>query len=126
MGSPIGSPQDVLGAIREIAERDISTVATRVDRERSFPTEGLEALGAVGAYGLVVPDEHAGLSSLLTESLTLMASRSLQPAELAEAGAGLRTLMATMGRNRVRRLRAAGFDARAARHLSDLHTPDLM
>ena len=47
---------------------------------------------------------------VLTESLTLMARRSLQPADLADAGHGLRGLMQTMERNRIRRLRAAGFD----------------
>jgi hypothetical protein len=68
----------------------------------------------------------SGLSPLLTESLTVMAARSLQPAELAEAGTALRGLMKTMDRNRVRRLRSAGFDAATARYLSDLHTPNLM
>jgi hypothetical protein len=68
----------------------------------------------------------SGLSPLLTESLIVMASPSLQPAELSEAGAELRALMRRMDRNRVRRLRAAGFDAATARHLSDLHTPNLM
>jgi hypothetical protein len=68
----------------------------------------------------------SGLSPLLTESLTVMAARSLQPAELAEAGDALRGLMKTMDRNRVRRLRSAGFDAATARYLSDLHTPNLM
>jgi hypothetical protein len=66
------------------------------------------------------------LSPLLSESLTLMAAKSLQPADLAEAGSALRSLMQTMERNRVRRLRAAGFDSVTARHLSDLHTPNLM
>jgi hypothetical protein len=55
-----------------------------------------------------------------------MAARSLQPSDLAEAGAALRRLMQTMDRNRVRRLRAAGFDESTARHLSELHTPNLM
>ena len=68
----------------------------------------------------------SGLSPLLTESLTVMTARSLQPAELAEAGDALRALMKTMDRNRVRRLRSAGFDAATARYLSDLHTPNLM
>jgi hypothetical protein len=68
----------------------------------------------------------SGLSPLLTESLTVMAARSLQPAELAEAGTALRGLMKTMDRNRVRRLRSAGFDPATARYLSDLHTPNLM
>jgi hypothetical protein len=31
-----------------------------------------------------------------------------------------------MDENRRRRLRAAGFDAATARHLSELHTPNLM
>jgi TusA-related sulfurtransferase len=68
----------------------------------------------------------SGLSPLLSESLILMASPSLQPADLADAAAALRELMQTMERNRVRRLRAAGFDEQTARYLSDLHTPNLM
>ena len=63
---------------------------------------------------------------MLTESLNVMPTRSLQPAELAEAGDALRGLMRTMERNRIRRLRSAGFDAATARYLSDLHTPNLM
>jgi hypothetical protein len=42
------------------------------------------------------------------------------------AGSALRGLMKTMERNRVRRLRAAGFDESTATYLSDLHTPNLM
>jgi TusA-related sulfurtransferase len=68
----------------------------------------------------------SGLSPLVTESLTLLAARSLQPADLSEAGKGLRQLQQTMERNRIRRLRAAGFDQPTARYLSDLHTPNLM
>ncbi len=66
------------------------------------------------------------LSPLVSESLTLMSAPSRQPAEIAEAAAEVRELMATMDRNRVRRLRAVGFDESTARHLSDLHTPNLM
>lgn len=68
----------------------------------------------------------SGLSPLLTESLTLMTAGSLQPAELSEAADGVRGLLETMERNRIRRLTAAGFDETTARHLSDLHTPNLM
>lgn len=68
----------------------------------------------------------SGLSPLLVESLTVMAAASLQPAELAEAAADVRSLMATMEGNRIRRLRACGFGAATAQHLSDLHTPNLM
>jgi hypothetical protein len=68
----------------------------------------------------------SGLSPVLVESLTIMAARSLQPAELSEAAAAVRALMQTMERNRLRRLQACGFDAATARRLSDLHTPNLM
>ena len=68
----------------------------------------------------------SGLSPVLVESLTIMAARSLQPAELSDAAADVRALMQTMERNRLRRLQACGFDAATARHLSDLHTPNLM
>ncbi len=68
----------------------------------------------------------SGLSPLLVESLTVLAAGSLVPAELGEGAAHVRTLMTTMQRNRVRRLAACGFDAATARHLSDLHTPNLM
>jgi hypothetical protein len=63
---------------------------------------------------------------VLTEALTVMSARSLQPAELAEAAMEVRTLQATMDENRRRRLRAAGFDDRTARYVSELHTPNLM
>ncbi|HWI71769.1 MAG TPA: hypothetical protein VNT55_07425, partial [Baekduia sp.] len=70
--------------------------------------------------------EMSGLSPLLTEALTIMAAGSLQPAELAEGAAAVGDLMQIMEDNRIRRLQAAGFDAATARHLSDLHTPNLM
>ena len=68
----------------------------------------------------------SGLSPVLVEALTLMAARSVQPSDLSEASAHVRVLMQTMERNRLRRLQACGFDAATARHLSDLHTPNLM
>jgi TusA-related sulfurtransferase len=68
----------------------------------------------------------SGLSPILVEALTVLAAPSLQPAELAEAAAAVRALMARMNRNRLRRLAACGFDGATARHLSDLHTPNLM
>jgi hypothetical protein len=70
--------------------------------------------------------EMSGLSPLLTEGLTIIAAGSLQPAELAEGALAVQGLMATMEDNRIRRLQAAGFDVATARHLSDLHTPNLM
>ncbi|MEA2179046.1 MAG: hypothetical protein QOG77_2343 [Solirubrobacteraceae bacterium] len=68
----------------------------------------------------------SGMSPVLLESLTVMAAGSLQPAELGEAAAQVRDLTRTMERNRIRRLVSCGFDAATARHISDLHTPNLM
>ena len=66
------------------------------------------------------------LSPLLTEGLTIMAAGSMRPAALSDGADAVRTLMHTMERNRIRRLRSAGFDAREARYISELHTPNLM
>jgi hypothetical protein len=68
----------------------------------------------------------SGLSPILVEALTIMTARSLQPADLSDAAADVRALMKTMERNRLRRLQACGFGDGTARHLSDLHTPNLM
>ncbi|HTC73665.1 MAG TPA: hypothetical protein VK655_12320, partial [Solirubrobacteraceae bacterium] len=68
----------------------------------------------------------SGLSPILVEALTVMAARSLQSADLSAAAAEVRALLRTMERNRLRRLQACGFTAATARHLSDLHTPNLM
>ncbi len=67
-----------------------------------------------------------GLSPFVGESLILMSADSSQPSDLAEAGAAVRGLLGRMNRNRVRRLRAAGFDRATATYLSELHTPNLM
>ncbi len=67
-----------------------------------------------------------GLSPLVGESLVLLSARSAQPADIGDAGRAVRDLLGRMSRNRVRRLRAAGFDASTARHVSELHTPNLM
>lgn len=66
------------------------------------------------------------LSPLLTEGLTVMAARTLRPRALGEGAEAVRDLMRTMERNRIRRLRSAGFDAIEAQLISDLHTPNLM
>jgi hypothetical protein len=68
----------------------------------------------------------SGLSPVLTDALTVMSAPSLQPAEIGEAATEVRALLVRMDDNRRRRLRAAGFDALTAEHLSRLHTPNLM
>jgi TusA-related sulfurtransferase len=67
-----------------------------------------------------------GLNPVVTESLVVMTARSAQPADIGEAGDAVRKLMSRMHVNRIRRLEASGFDTRSARHLSELHTPNLM
>ena len=67
-----------------------------------------------------------GLSPIVGESLVLMAARSAKPADIGDAGRAVRELLGRMNRNRIRRLRAAGFDRATAQRLSELHTPNLM
>ena len=67
-----------------------------------------------------------GFSPVLFESLTIMASGSLSPPALKEGAARVKELTRLMESNRVRRLKAAGFDDKTAQHLSELHTPNLM
>jgi hypothetical protein len=68
----------------------------------------------------------SGLSSAVKESLVLMAARSRHPTDIAEAGSAVRRMLERMHDNRIRRLRAAGFDPASASHLSELHTVNLM
>ena len=87
--------------------------------ERDALTSAVEARAAK----LVSLD---GLSPVVTESLVVMIAASLRPADVGEAGDAVRKLMRRMHQNRIRRLRAAGFDKMTAHHLSELHTPNLM
>ena len=51
----------------DIAKRVLAPHAERVDRDRSYPQESLDALKAEGLYGLRVSKEHGGLGEdLLT------------------------------------------------------------
>lgn len=67
-----------------------------------------------------------GFSPILFESLTIMTAGSLAPSALKEGAAKVKELTRLMEVNRIRRLRAAGFDEKTAQHLSELHTPNLM
>lgn len=46
--------------MRSVASEQIAPKAAQVDRDRTFPTSGIEALAGVGALGIVVPKEHGG------------------------------------------------------------------
>ena len=67
-----------------------------------------------------------GLSPVVGESLVVMSSPSMQPADISDGGQAVRALMTRMHRNRAARLRAVGFDYDTAMYLSELHTPNLM
>ena len=124
------APDAATAAAARLAHRDerrhvqfgIGHVRLRLERA---PEERESLLAAAEARASKLTS-LSGLNPVVTDSLVLMAARSLQPSDLAEAGAAVRGLMRTMERNRVRRLRAAGFDEATARRLSDLHTPNLM
>ena len=103
------------------------TSASPTSAARSSTTPELRTLLVAAAEGRAAKlVSLSGLSPVFLEALTLMTAASLQPAELGEGAAQVRKLMGRMERNRIRRLRACGFDAATARHISDLHTPNLM
>jgi hypothetical protein len=124
------APDAATAAAARLAHRDeqrhVHFGIAHVRRRLAHDPEQASVLVAAAEARAAKLTSLSGLSPVLLESLTVMASRSLQPSDLADAGADLRRLLETMERNRVRRLRAAGFDERTARHLSDLHTPNLM
>jgi len=124
------APDAATAAAAKLAHRDerrhvhfgISHIARAISLQPDLQASLIAAAEARAAKLLSL----SGLSPVLVEALTIMAARCLQPAELGEAAADVRALLATMQRNRLRRLRACGFTATTAQHLSDLHTPNLM
>src|SRR5438045_2925311 len=53
--------QDIVHAAASLAERDIAPHASRVDREATFPSESIAALGRHGYLGLTVPAAFDGM-----------------------------------------------------------------
>jgi hypothetical protein len=124
------APDAATAAAARLAHRDerrhvhfgISNIRRAMSLDPAL-SETLVAAAEARAAKLV---SLSGLSPILVEALTVMAAASLAPAEVAEAASEVRALMARMERNRLRRLAACGFSSATARHLSDLHTPNLM
>jgi hypothetical protein len=124
------APDAATAAAARLAHRDerrhvhfgIAHVRGRIERD----PEAVRHLVAAAEARAAKLTSLSGLSPVLTEALTVMSARSLQPAELAEAAMEVRTLQVTVDENRRRRLRAAGFDDRTAGYVSELHTPNLM
>lgn len=126
----IHAPDAATAAAARLAHRDerrhVHFGVSNIKRSVSIDADVVSALVAAVEARAAKLVRLSGLSPVLVEALTIMTARSLQPADLADAAADVRALMGTMERNRLRRLQACGFDAATARHLSDLHTPNLM
>lgn len=89
------------------------------------PDSTSQLVGAVEARASKLAS-LTGLSPVLLESLTIMASGSVSAASLRRGASAVKELTKLMETNRIRRLRAAGFDKETAQYLSELHTPNLM
>jgi hypothetical protein len=130
----VGKVDSVLAEVRELAQSLIAPAAAEVELADVVGPDrvAVDQPGRGGAVGRGRRDSHGQAGQPLRavtrsgRALTLMAARSDQPSDLSEASAHVRALMQTMERNRLRRLQACGFDGATARHLSDLHTPNLM
>jgi alkylation response protein AidB-like acyl-CoA dehydrogenase len=52
---------------RRLAENVLRPLAAKIDRERRYPTENLQALGEAGLFGLLVPEAHGGVGGTLAD-----------------------------------------------------------
>ena len=126
----IHAPDAATAAAARLAHRDerrhVHFGISNIKRTVTIDPDSVEPLVAAAEARAAKLISLSGLSPVLVEALTIMAARSIQPADLSDAAADVRALMETMERNRLRRLQACGFTTTTARHLSDLHTPNLM
>lgn len=124
------APDPATAAAAKLAHRDevrhVHFGISHVRRSIELDEDAKRSLVAAAENRAAKLTSLSGLSPLLTESLTLLAANSLQPAELSEAAKAVDALLVTMDRNRTRRLMASGFDEATARYLSEMHTPNLM
>jgi alkylation response protein AidB-like acyl-CoA dehydrogenase len=51
----------IVALVAAVADQSIAPHASRVDRDRAFPTESIAALGQAGLLGLTVPSSLGGL-----------------------------------------------------------------
>ena len=124
------APDAATAAAARLAHRDerrhVHFGVSNVKRTVAIDPDAVGPLVAAAEARAAKLISLSGLSPVLVEALTIMAARSLQPADLSDAAANVRALMQTMERNRLRRLQACGFSTATVHHLSDLHTPNLM
>jgi alkylation response protein AidB-like acyl-CoA dehydrogenase len=62
--------QQIVEHVRKVGDTSIAPQAVRVDRERVFPKDSIEALGDAGLLGLTIPAEFGGMG----EGLRTMAA----------------------------------------------------
>ncbi len=58
--APTDQHNEIREAVRRFAKERIAPHAARWDREKTFPREALEGLGAMGLYGVAVPEKWGG------------------------------------------------------------------
>ncbi|HYN99956.1 MAG TPA: ferritin-like domain-containing protein, partial [Actinomycetota bacterium] len=124
------APDAATAACARLAHRDeqrhVHFGISHVRRSQKIdPDSTPQLIGAVEARAAKLAS-LTGLSPVLLESLTILAAGSVKSASLRRGAAGVKELTKLMEVNRIRRLRAAGFDKETAHHLSELHTPNLM
>ncbi|HEX2053636.1 MAG TPA: hypothetical protein VHJ78_07935 [Actinomycetota bacterium] len=124
------APDAATAACARLAHRDeqrhVHFGISHVRRTQKLdPDSTRQLIGAVEARAAKLAS-LTGLSPVLLESLTVLASGSVSAAALRRGAAAVKDLTVLMETNRIRRLRAAGFDKQTARYLSELHTPNLM
>jgi len=114
--APDSAPDSATEAAARLAHRDeqrhVHFGISHVKRTLGTDEDARRALIQATENRAAKLTSLSGLSAMVTESLTLLAAGSLQPADISEAADGVRDLLATMERNRIRRLLAAGFDRR--------------
>ncbi|OGV25382.1 MAG: isovaleryl-CoA dehydrogenase [Legionellales bacterium RIFCSPHIGHO2_12_FULL_37_14] len=60
-GTQLGDPYDALrSSIAKFAAREIAPIASKIDKENTFPLELWPKLGALGALGITVSPEYGG------------------------------------------------------------------
>jgi alkylation response protein AidB-like acyl-CoA dehydrogenase len=67
-----GEQQRIVENFRPIADRAIAPHAERVDREGTFPSEAIAALGAAGLLGLTVPASSGGMGQSMRAAVAVL------------------------------------------------------
>lgn len=124
------APDAATAACARLAHRDeqrhVHFGISHVRRTQKLdPDSTRQLVGAVEARAAKLAT-LTGLSPVLLESMTIMTAGSVRSAPIRRAAGEVRDLTRLMETNRIRRLRAAGFDRETSHYLSELHTPNLM